>query len=336
MYIFLLLLVKVSCEWVEISQNYYRQDPPRLKQKVIEEVEYRNQTMTPQWNRATINKVSNVGNIQRVPYASVKSPYVRPNSEKTSPGFSPTESSKTGITSSRPLSSLQADNLDMERIHTRNEVTYKNSSIFEKPKLNNLDNTFATLPDLDESKREDLSDKITRHNILNGPSTIKHELNSTRSHHVNKGTINKIQYSDKQLNDAPIPQENKLEGIWKAVKLVADTISKHSRKSLKSKVRYLENLRKIIMTSVEDKVDLVWPDDAVPRRVSRSSESRGHVEIPSSEGALMTISFLTFAVFLIKLVLQVIHTYKQKAMMVTPTVVAAVGRASRVIKQNPH
>lgn len=47
----------------------------------------------------------------------------------------------------------------------------------------------------------------------------------------------------------------------------------------------------------------MWPDDGDSTRFRRSAEARGHVEVPSSEGALMTISFLTFAVFLIKLVL---------------------------------
>lgn len=62
----------------------------------------------------------------------------------------------------------------------------------------------------------------------------------------------------------------------------------------------------------EERIDFTWPDDAPetqdPKtRSARSAQAqatpRGHLEIPSSESALMTISFLTFAVFLIKLVL---------------------------------
>ena len=57
----------------------------------------------------------------------------------------------------------------------------------------------------------------------------------------------------------------------------------------------------------EERIDATWPDDdsAGARRRSRSAHAspRGHVQFPSSESALMTISFLTFAVFLIKLVL---------------------------------
>uniref|UniRef100_A0A2H1W487 SFRICE_005120 n=1 Tax=Spodoptera frugiperda TaxID=7108 RepID=A0A2H1W487_SPOFR len=97
---------------------------------------------------------------------------------------------------------------------------------------------------------------------------------------------------------------------------------------------YIAALRVVMSTSAypfgdkrQDRIDATWPDDdsAGARRRSRSAHAtaRGHVHFPSSESALMTISFLTFAVFLIKLVLQVIHTYKNKAMMVAPLLVAS-------------
>jgi hypothetical protein len=57
-----------------------------------------------------------------------------------------------------------------------------------------------------------------------------------------------------------------------------------------------------------------WPNDEAKktryRRDTDEESPRGHVEIPSSESALMTISFLTFAVFLIKLVLVSIGIYR--------------------------
>lgn len=56
------------------------------------------------------------------------------------------------------------------------------------------------------------------------------------------------------------------------------------------------------------RIDATWPDDDVdvPHRRARATQTiprDHHVQFPSSESALMTISFLTFAVFLIKLVL---------------------------------
>ena len=61
----------------------------------------------------------------------------------------------------------------------------------------------------------------------------------------------------------------------------------------------------------EERIDATWPDDDSTRRRSRSADAspRGHVQFPSSESALMTISFLTFAVFLIKLVLVSVVMY---------------------------
>lgn len=49
----------------------------------------------------------------------------------------------------------------------------------------------------------------------------------------------------------------------------------------------------------------LWPTTPVVRskRGLMDGHHSGGMEFPSSEGALMTISFLTFAVFLIKLVL---------------------------------
>ncbi|XP_028171854.1 spindle assembly checkpoint component MAD1 [Ostrinia furnacalis] len=121
---------------------------------------------------------------------------------------------------------------------------------------------------------------------------------------------------------------NSLQNLMTFMKVVADTIRKNTRRSVSSKTRYLTNLKNTILANIAERIDTAWPDDeSVHSRQRRAAASpRGHVEIPSSESALMTISFLTFAVFLIKLVLQVIQTYKNKAMMVSPAVVA-VGRA---------
>ncbi|XP_063367702.1 uncharacterized protein LOC134656112 [Cydia amplana] len=133
-----------------------------------------------------------------------------------------------------------------------------------------------------------------------------------------------------------------MENVLKFARVVADTITRNTRKSVSSKLRYLEDLKDTIMVNIEDRIEYLWPDDtggsaARRRRWSRSADARGHhVEFPSSESALMTISFLTFAVYLIKLVLQVIQTYKNKSMMVTPAVFAAVGRSTRSKQKDSH
>ncbi|XP_059048321.1 uncharacterized protein LOC131843654 [Achroia grisella] len=136
---------------------------------------------------------------------------------------------------------------------------------------------------------------------------------------------------------------DKMGNVIKFMKVVAETISKNSHRSVDSKIKYLENLKNTIVANIEYRIETLWPDDTVDpkntiRRKARAAQqmARGHVEIPSAESALMTISFLTFAVYLIKLVLQVIQTYKNKTMMVAPAVVATVGRAASAVLTRRH
>ncbi|KAI8424699.1 hypothetical protein MSG28_006654 [Choristoneura fumiferana] len=157
----------------------------------------------------------------------------------------------------------------------------------------------------------------------------KHEILNSKGQHDKLPTEN-------------YAKDNTMENVLKFVKVVADTITRNTRKSFNSKLRYLEDLKDTIMVNIEDRIESLYPDDSGPggsaarrRRWARSAEARGHVEFPSSESALMTISFLTFAVYLIKLVLQVIHTYKNKTMMVAPAVVA-MGRAASGILQTSN
>ncbi|CAH2238132.1 uncharacterized protein LOC120632200 [Pararge aegeria] len=147
-------------------------------------------------------------------------------------------------------------------------------------------------------------------------------------------TIPKIENS-KPKDITQVSKGNTVKGMWKLIKLVTDTIYKNTHRSFKSKIKYLKSLKTTLLTSIEDQIDRAWPNDPDARgaaRSTRSAQARGHVEFPSSESTLMTISFLTFAVFVIKLVLQVIHTYKNKTMMVTPAVVTAVGRMAAALR----
>ncbi|KFB38931.1 AGAP001044-PA-like protein [Anopheles sinensis] len=85
------------------------------------------------------------------------------------------------------------------------------------------------------------------------------------------------------------------------------------------KIRTLAGLRDQLLSSIEKRIAALW---AVPGGHGRRRVKRGWMDphgadphamdFPSAEGALLTISFLTFAVFLIKLVLQVINTIKAK------------------------
>uniref|UniRef100_A0A182M159 Uncharacterized protein n=1 Tax=Anopheles culicifacies TaxID=139723 RepID=A0A182M159_9DIPT len=84
------------------------------------------------------------------------------------------------------------------------------------------------------------------------------------------------------------------------------------------KIRTLAGMRDQLLSSIERRIASLWMGrkPLTGRRVKRGwMESHGEtdaMDFPSAEGALLTISFLTFAVFLIKLVLQVINTIKAK------------------------
>lgn len=80
----LLLISQVSCDWVEISQNTYKKEPPRrttpinrYEEKPEDDRIYRNiSIIEKQWNKATIDRVSNIGNIRRVHEPSVSTPSI--------------------------------------------------------------------------------------------------------------------------------------------------------------------------------------------------------------------------------------------------------------------
>ncbi|XP_050080650.1 uncharacterized protein LOC126568213 [Anopheles maculipalpis] len=92
--------------------------------------------------------------------------------------------------------------------------------------------------------------------------------------------------------------------------------------SIGDKIRTLAGMRDQLLSTIERRIASLWVGSrptpmAAGRRVKRGwMEPHGGdtdaMDFPSAEGALLTISFLTFAVFLIKLVLQVINTIKAK------------------------
>lgn len=71
--------------------------------------------------------------------------------------------------------------------------------------------------------------------------------------------------------------------------------------------------------STGERFKLLWPasQNHKSHRIRRSSGSHGGLDFPASETALMTISFLTLAVFLIKLVLvRMVFDLKSKYLLI--------------------
>lgn len=77
--------------------------------------------------------------------------------------------------------------------------------------------------------------------------------------------------------------------------------------SNQGKVAFLENLKLKLYSYIKPKVALFWDLKGREARMDKG------MTFPSMDGALMTISFLLFAVFLIKLVQQLIQQVQDKA-----------------------
>ncbi|KAJ6639893.1 Pyridoxine/pyridoxamine 5'-phosphate oxidase [Pseudolycoriella hygida] len=103
-------------------------------------------------------------------------------------------------------------------------------------------------------------------------------------------------------------------GFMKFLRDIQSTFVSKTARSIQDKIQTLEQFRDDILLNIEERIRSLWPATPVVRnkRGITDDHHSGGMDFPSSEGALMTISFLTFAVFLIKLVLQVINTIKSK------------------------
>ncbi|KAL1377207.1 hypothetical protein pipiens_016424 [Culex pipiens pipiens] len=146
----------------------------------------------------------------------------------------------------------------------------------------------------------------------------------------------------------PLGEGGGFSGFLKFIKRMQDGFMLNTAKNIGDKIKLLQNLKDQLLLSIESKMSTLWGNSAPPdkpekvghpgvvtkvnrkdhrkkdqhhrRRTKRGGDwleevhthHHGGMEFPSAEAALLTISFLTFAVFLIKLVLQVINTIKAK------------------------
>ncbi|KAF9412401.1 hypothetical protein HW555_009070 [Spodoptera exigua] len=131
---------------------------------------------------------------------------------------------------------------------------------------------------------------------------------------------NEIKHKKAETTTNTTLNENKvnpMENLIKFMRIVADTISKNSRRTFSGKIQYLHELKDTILTNIEDRIDATWPDDdsVGARRRSRSAYAspRGPCPLPFIRKRSHDHIILN----------QVIHTYKNKAMMVAPLLVAS-------------
>lgn len=94
----------------------------------------------------------------------------------------------------------------------------------------------------------------------------------------------------------------------KFVKNIQETFSTRTAKNINDKIKMLRDFRDNLLLSINQRIKNLWKTKTkkqprVKRTLGWMEPTGGAMDFPSAEGALLSISFLTFAVFLIKLVL---------------------------------
>lgn len=164
-------------------------------------------------------------------------------------------------------------------------------------------------------------------------------LNSKPDRELNNGTkvINKTKVKIIKIKPFRGAQPLSFMKVLQFLKDIQSTFVTNTARSIQDKIKMLEifkdtllmnigkwnkkknikyyaifNIILLLFLNLETRIKSLWPTPVVrTKRHIESHDSHGSMDFPSSEGALMTISFLTFAVFLIKLVL-VIKIYRNK------------------------
>ncbi|XP_039947500.1 uncharacterized protein LOC120766202 [Bactrocera tryoni] len=101
-----------------------------------------------------------------------------------------------------------------------------------------------------------------------------------------------------------------LRGFINFLKTVRNRWVKQSKLTFEQKLNKLKRLKNKMMHLIEDQFSMIWTPKVHMRR-RRGILGESNLNFPP-ETALISINFLTFAVFLIKLIMQVVHIIKSK------------------------
>lgn len=116
-----------------------------------------------------------------------------------------------------------------------------------------------------------------------------------------------------ETNKAKVHNHLSFTNFLKFMKNIQQTFTTRTAKNINEKIKMLRQFRDNLLLSINQRIKSLWKIKKEPR-VKRTVSSGGGggwmephggggMDFPSAEGALLSISFLTFAVFLIKLVL---------------------------------
>ncbi|KAL7021938.1 hypothetical protein ACKWTF_012075 [Chironomus riparius] len=164
--------------------------------------------------------------------------------------------------------------------------------------------------------------KVTSSTTALPPKTHKKKtLNQKLQRRTVIQMMNSKQY--KPFGDVSFPS------FIKFLRKIQESFAIRTAKTIGDKIKMLVGFRDQLMVTINKQIRRLWRGNQAKASSKKSSGSRrskrtlgldhghgsGAMDFPSAEGALLSICFLTFAVFLIKLVLQVIQTIKMKKAM---------------------
>ncbi|KAF2899001.1 hypothetical protein ILUMI_07175 [Ignelater luminosus] len=177
----------------------------------------------------------------------------------------------------------------------------------------------------------------------------KQIYNKTKANEVNKNATylkndtdaeeidDDVFYEDDEEEVLPEEKEDIKQGFSYAtfipyMSVIQSALMKNAHNNKKSKVGVLQSLRDHLLSEIQNRISSLWKPTPKSREAREYKDDDSHVDFPSNEGALMTIGFLTFAVFLIKLVLQLIQSVGNNDNGTTTTTI--IGRKRRSIDLN--
>ncbi|XP_017113492.1 uncharacterized protein LOC108136681 [Drosophila elegans] len=138
---------------------------------------------------------------------------------------------------------------------------------------------------------------------------------TSRKHSSNPSENASQESEEEQTTEQPSEDEGmevpSVQGFFKFLKTMQKTWITKSALTFGKKIKLLKNLRDNLMRLIEQQFAAMWQPPERKRRRRRGLLDDSNIDFPP-EAALMTINFLTFAVFLIKLVMQVVKIVKSK------------------------
>ncbi|XP_017039725.1 uncharacterized protein LOC108087060 [Drosophila ficusphila] len=142
------------------------------------------------------------------------------------------------------------------------------------------------------------------------------KVETTSRKHSSSSPETASQESEEEETTEPPPEEDGMEvpsvqGFFRFLKNMQKSWVKKSALTIGKKIKLLQNLRDNLLRLIENQFAVLWQPPERKRRRRRGILDDSDIDFPP-EAALMSINFLTFAVFLIKLVMQVVKIIKSK------------------------